>query len=81
MLSDSISEGAIFKIFWGGMPPDPPSIGMLRMHVCFAHKVNFTFNGTTLQVINLLVQIQYGSLHLPYQTFIHCYAYALLCVP
>ena len=36
--SDSISsEGVIFKIFWGGMPPDPPSVGMLRMPVCFAH--------------------------------------------
>ena len=25
------------KIFWEGMPPDPPSISMLCMHVCFAH--------------------------------------------
>ena len=34
MPSDSISEGVIFL---GGMPPDPPSAGMLRMLVCFAH--------------------------------------------
>ena len=28
---DSISEQLFFKIFWGGMPPDPPR------RVCFAH--------------------------------------------
>ena len=37
MPSDSISESAHFQNFLGGMPPDPPSLGMLRMHVCFAH--------------------------------------------
>ena len=28
MPSDSISEGVIFQNFLGGMPPDPPSVGM-----------------------------------------------------
>ena len=28
---NSISECLIFQIFLGGMPPDPPSISMLRM--------------------------------------------------
>ena len=37
MPTDSISEGVIFQNFLGGMPPDPPSAGMLRMPVCFAH--------------------------------------------
>ena len=37
MSSDSISEGVIFQNFLGGMPPDPPSIGMFRMPVCSAH--------------------------------------------
>ena len=37
MPSDSISEGVIFQNFLGGMPLDPPSAGMLRMPVCFAH--------------------------------------------
>ena len=31
MVSDAISEHLIFKIFLGGMPPDPPSKSMLRM--------------------------------------------------
>ena len=31
MVSDSISEHLFFKIFLGGMPPDPPSFSMLRM--------------------------------------------------
>ena len=38
--SDSILEGVIFKIFWGGMPPDPPKVCVLRMHMCFAHYVS-----------------------------------------
>ena len=29
--SDIISEGLIFQSFLGGMPPDPPRFGMLRM--------------------------------------------------
>ena len=37
MPSDSISESVIFQNFLGGMPPDPPSAGMLCMPVCFAH--------------------------------------------
>ena len=37
MPSDSISESVIFQNFLGGMPPDPPSVGMLHMLVCFAH--------------------------------------------
>ena len=37
MPSNSISEGVIFQNFLGGMPPDPPSAGMLHMPVCFAH--------------------------------------------
>ena len=32
--SDSISEGLIFQNFLGGMPPDPPRFGMLRMPDC-----------------------------------------------
>ena len=35
--SDSISDSVIFQSFHGGMPPDPPSVGMLCMPVCFAH--------------------------------------------
>ena len=31
MASDSISEHLFFKIFLGGVPPDPPSISMLCM--------------------------------------------------
>ena len=31
MVSDSISEHLFFKMFLGGMPPDPPSFSMLRM--------------------------------------------------
>ena len=31
MASDSISEHLFFKIFLGGMPPDPPSISILCM--------------------------------------------------
>ena len=31
MLSDVISEHVFFKIFLGGMPPDPPSKSMLRI--------------------------------------------------
>ena len=34
MPSDSISEGVVFP---GGHAPRPPSVGMLRMPVCFAH--------------------------------------------
>ena len=30
MVSDSISEHLFFKIFLGGMSPDPPSFSMLR---------------------------------------------------
>ena len=30
MPSDSTSEGMIFQNFLGGMPPDPPSAGMLH---------------------------------------------------
>ena len=30
MPSDSISEGVVFQNFLEGMPPDPPSVGMLR---------------------------------------------------
>ena len=38
MPSDSISEGVVFQNFLGGgMPPDPLSVGMLCMPVCFAH--------------------------------------------
>ena len=36
MPSDSIS-GVIFQNFLGGHTPRPPSAGMLRMPVCFAH--------------------------------------------
>ena len=39
-LSNSILEGQIFKNFLGGMPPEPPGIGMLCMHVCFAHSMS-----------------------------------------
>ena len=31
MASDLISEHLFSKFFWGGMPPDPPSISMLHM--------------------------------------------------
>ena len=37
MPSDSISESADFQNFLGSMPPDFPSFGILRMHVCFTH--------------------------------------------
>jgi len=38
MVSDSISEHPIFKIFLGGMPSDPPRKGMLCMPaVCSAY--------------------------------------------
>ena len=37
---DSILEGVIFKNFLGGMPPDPPRVCMLRMHMSFAHYVS-----------------------------------------
>ena len=37
MPSDSISEGVVFQNFLGGMPPDPPSVGMLCMPVCFTY--------------------------------------------
>ena len=37
MPSDSISESVIFQNFLGGQAPDPPSVGMLCMLVCFAH--------------------------------------------
>ena len=36
MLLNSISKCAIFQIFWGDMPLDPPSGGMLCVHLCFA---------------------------------------------
>ena len=39
MPSDSISEGVIFQNFLGGMPPDPPSVGMLRMP-CASHTMS-----------------------------------------
>ena len=35
--SDSISEVVIFQNLLGGHAPRPPSAGMLRMPVCFAH--------------------------------------------
>ena len=38
--SDSILEGVIFKNFLGGMPPDPPRVCILHMHMCFAHYVS-----------------------------------------
>ena len=36
---DAISEHVDFKIFVGGMPPDPPSISMLRMLSCLLRLV------------------------------------------
>ena len=37
-------EASVFaKIFWGGMPPDPPSLGRLRGEVGFAHTWNPSF--------------------------------------
>ena len=41
MLSDSISEGVNFQNFLGGMPPNPPRFGMLRM--CASHKMGMHF--------------------------------------
>ena len=35
--SGSISDSVMFRNFLGGMPPDPPSVGMLCMLVCFTH--------------------------------------------
>ena len=37
MPSDSISECNFSKFPWGGMLPDPHSVGMLCMPVCFTH--------------------------------------------
>ena len=37
MSSDLISEGLIFKIFWGGHAPRLPRFGMLRMPDCVLH--------------------------------------------
>ena len=48
MLPDSISEGVIFQNFLGGMPPDPPRFGMLRMHVCFAHSLYVVYKDNCL---------------------------------
>ena len=38
--SNLISEGVIFKNFLGGQPPDPPTVYMLHMYMCFAHYVS-----------------------------------------
>ena len=48
MLPDSISEGVIFQNFLGGMPPDPPRFGMLRMHVCFAYSLHVLYKDNCL---------------------------------
>ena len=41
-----ISEYLFYKIFWGGMPPDPPSISMLRMLIVVLCTINLTSNFT-----------------------------------
>ena len=38
MPSHAISEHVIFKISWGGMPPDPPSIACFTCWLCFAQQ-------------------------------------------
>ena len=55
MPSDSILEGVIFQNFLGGMPPDPPSAGMLLMPVCFAHYECKYLTSPTLTMITGLV--------------------------
>ena len=56
MPSDSISEGVIFQNFLGGgMPPDPPSAGMLRIPVCFAHYECKYLTSPTLTMMTGLV--------------------------
>ena len=56
MPSNSISEGVIFQNFLGGMPPDPPSAGMLRMPVCFAHyECTYLTSPTSTMMTGLVV--------------------------
>ena len=63
MPSDSISEGVIFQNFLGGMPPDPPSAGMLRMPVCFAHyECKYLTSPTSTMMTGLVVPPLFKSL-------------------
>ena len=63
---DSISEGVIFKISWGSMPPDPPSVGMLRMPVCFAHyECKYLTSPTSKMMTGLVVPPLFKSLDPP----------------
>ena len=41
-----IQSDLFYKIFWGGMPPDPPSISMLRMLIVVLCTINLTSNFT-----------------------------------
>ena len=47
---DSISEHLFFKIFLGGMPPDPPSISMLRMLIVLCTMAKSLYFNYVLQV-------------------------------
>ena len=70
MASDSISEGVIFQDFLGGMPPDPPSAGMLPMPVCFAHyECKYLTSPTLTMMTGLVVPPLFKSLDPPLQPY------------
>ena len=56
MPSDSISESVIFQNFLGGMPPRPPSAGMLAC-LCASHtmSINMLTSPTSTMMTGLVV--------------------------
>ena len=74
MPSDSILEGVIFQNFLGGMPPDPPSAGMLRMPVYFTHyECKYLTSPTLTMMTGLVVPPLFNSLDPPLKhTLIYC---------
>ena len=55
MPSESISEGVIFQNFLGGMPPDPPSVGMLCMPVFAHYEYKYLTSPTSTMMTGLVV--------------------------
>ena len=56
MPSDSISEGVILQNFMEACATDPPSAGMLRMPVCFAHyEYKYLTSPTSTMMTSLVV--------------------------
>ena len=79
----SISEHLFFKIFLGGMPPDPPSISMLCMLIVLCtiakeHQFNYVPSYSLLIVLSDGLTTQKVGSYAPYLYYILYYCVAHL---